>query len=164
MLYFAYGSNMSSSRLQERAPSAVLLGRFALMQHDLRFHKIGKDGSAKCDAYFTASEKDITFGTLFRINPSDKAALDHAEGLGDGYDEKEVFVLAGDGSRSRATTYVAIQINKTLKPFSWYVNHLLVGAAEARLPESYIEQKIVAAEAVEDHDKERDARERSIHD
>jgi len=163
MLYFAYGSNMSSSRLKQRAPSAELQGRFALRQHDLRFHKIGKDGSAKCDAYFTAVEKDVIFGILYRINRGDKPALDRAEGLGDGYDEKQVFVFAGDGSRSRATTYVASQIDKNLKPFTWYVNHLLVGAANVRLPESYIEQKIVGVEAVEDNDKERDARQRAIH-
>jgi gamma-glutamylcyclotransferase len=54
MYYFAYGSNMSLSRLRERVPSAEAVGCFSLNGHDLRFHKLSKDGSGKCDAFFTA--------------------------------------------------------------------------------------------------------------
>lgn len=64
MHYFAYGSNMSRSRLRERAPSAEALGCFALNGYDLGFHKSGKDGSAKCDAYFTADTGDVIYGVL----------------------------------------------------------------------------------------------------
>jgi hypothetical protein len=55
MLYFAYGSNMSVSRLVARTPSAQPLGRCALRGHQLRFHKVGGDGSAKCDAFHTGN-------------------------------------------------------------------------------------------------------------
>lgn len=163
MHYFAYGSNMSLSRLRERVPSAEPVGCFALNGHDLRFHKPSKDGSGKCDAFFTSDTSNVTYGVLFKIAPSEKSALDKAEGLGYGYDEQEVTVTAHDGSSKMATTYVATNIDENLKPYSWYVNHVLIGAREASLPSVYIEAKITSVKAVEDSDKERDAKQRAIH-
>ena len=49
MRYFAYGSNMSSRRLRERMPGARAESRAILPCHRLAWHKIGKDGSGKCD-------------------------------------------------------------------------------------------------------------------
>jgi len=163
MYYFAYGSNMSGSRLRERVPSAEALGCFALNEHDLRFHKSSKDGSAKCDAYFTSDTRDAIFGVLFKIDPSEKSDLDKAEGLGYGYDEKEVTITALDGSSIDATTYVATNIDKNLMPYPWYLNHVLIGAQEASLPPDYIEAKIRSVETIEDSDRERDAQQRAIH-
>lgn len=163
MYYFAYGSNMSLSRLRERVPSAEAVGCFSLNGHDLRFHKLSKDGSGKCDAFFTSDSGNTIYGVLFKIASSEKPALDQAEGLGYGYDEKEVTVTAHDSSSITATTYVATKIDEKLKPYSWYVNHVLVGANEASLPLSYIATKINSVEAVEDNDRARDAKQRAIH-
>ncbi|EKB83979.1 TPA: gamma-glutamylcyclotransferase [Klebsiella pneumoniae] len=163
MYYFAYGSNMSTSRLQERVPSAEALGCFALGGHDLRFHKSSKDGSGKCDAYLTKNTFDIIYGVLFKIDPKEKPALDKAEGLGYGYNQKEITVTDSDGSLVTAITYVATKIDNNLKPYSWYVNHVLVGAREALLPAKYIEEKIASIETIEDSDKERDMKQRAIH-
>ena len=154
---------MSLSRLRERVQSAEILGRFTLNQHDLRFHKSSKDGSGKCDAFFTADSVSVIYGVLFNIDPAEKSALDKAEGLGYGYKSKEVTVTAQDGISVTATTYVATNINKSLKPYSWYVNHVLVGAREASPPQDYIDSKITSVEAVEDSNKERDAKQRAIH-
>lgn len=163
MYYFAYGSNMAVARLRERVPSANSLGRYVLKEHDLRFHKSGKDGSAKCNALFTANPEHVIYGVLFEIDAQHKQSLDKAEGLGHGYDQKEVVVLADDESFVRATTYVATKIDENLKPYSWYVNHALIGANEASLPPDYIEQKIKSVEIDEDGDTERDAKQRAIH-
>lgn len=51
ILYFAYGSNMSSARLRARVPSCRPIGIAFLPGHELRFHKRSKDGSGKCDAF-----------------------------------------------------------------------------------------------------------------
>lgn len=162
ILYFAYGSNMSSKRLQARVPSAEPLGRYTLRGHDLRFHKEGADGSSKCDAYKTSADAMI-HGVLFSIDPAEERDLDAAEGFGHGYDKKEVQVWSGEKSKT-AFTYVAIKVRDSLKPYSWYVNHVLVGAREFDLPEDYIQQKILRVAAKEDDNHERDARERAIHE
>ena len=162
MRYFAYGSNMSLSCLRARVPSAQRIGSFTLIEHDLRFHKISKDGSGKCDAFYTGNPDNYVQGVLWEIDPGEKGALDRAEGLGYGYDEKNVKVLNGSGEGLDATTYYAIKIDNALKPYCWYKNHVLVGAQESSLPESYI-QEIEAVECVEDPDEQRDAEQRAIH-
>ena len=49
LLYFAYGSNMSSVRLRARVNSAQPLGVARLPGHRLRWHMHSLDGSGKCD-------------------------------------------------------------------------------------------------------------------
>ena len=163
MHYFAYGSNMSLSRIRDRVPSAIPIGCHSLNEHDLRFHKSGSDGSAKCDAYYTSNVDDVIYGALFKIDPNEKSALDRAEGLGYGYKLSEVVVTAQDGTSINAVTYVASRIDETLKPYSWYMNHVLTGARETLLPGAYIELKIRSVEVIEDSDRERDAKQRAIH-
>lgn len=42
---------MSLKRLQERVTSAVRIGAFTLIEHQLRFQMASDDGSGKCDAF-----------------------------------------------------------------------------------------------------------------
>ncbi|EJL6332768.1 gamma-glutamylcyclotransferase [Vibrio cholerae] len=162
MKYFAYGSNMSLTRLKKRVPSAERVGMFSLKKHDLAFHKSSKDGSGKCDAYFTGNLEDNIFGALFEIDENEKKSLDRAEGLGHGYDEKRVQVEDGRGSTFEAVTYVATNIDKSLVPYSWYLNHVVVGAQETGVPVSYLE-KIKSVTASEDSNKERDKEQREMY-
>lgn len=154
---------MSIARLRQRVPGAVALGCHTLEEHDLRFHKSSNDGSGKCDAFYTGDGGDTILGVLFEISPSEKHELDRAEGLGYGYDQKEVIVLAADGAKFSSVTYIATRVDDRLKPYSWYVNHVLVGAKEASIPEDYIQSKINGVECIQDTDKNRDAKERAVH-
>jgi hypothetical protein len=156
--YFAYGSNMSIRRLQQRVPAARLLRQGVLPGHSLRFHKVGQDGSAKCDAFHTAELADAIHGVLFHIDEAGKAVLDRVEGLGAGYDEKPVTLACG----TEAITFVATHIDDALLPFHWYKQHVLVGAREAGLPDSYIEL-IDLHPAMDDPDPARHAREIAVH-
>jgi len=162
MKYFAYGSNMSLSRLRKRVPSAERLGVFNLEQHDLRFHKISKDGSGKCDAFQTEKPNDSVIGALFEIDRSEKPALDIVEELGCGYEEKLVKVQNDVGDVFEAVTYYAIRIDPSLKPYTWYLNHVIVGAKETNVPEQYLKD-IQLVESIEDMDSKRDAEQRAIH-
>ena len=160
--YFAYGSNISQERLQERVPSATVIGVFSLARYDLRFHKIGKDGSAKGDAFFTGKESDLILGVLYSIDCSEKKWLDEAEGLGNGYEEKEVSLINEKGQATVGFLYYATNINSALRPFSWYVHHILKGAENAKLPKRYVQQ-IRGVQTVEDADRQRDMLERSLY-
>lgn len=161
MRYFAYGSNMSLKRLRQRVPSAVPIGTFSLPEHHLLFHKRGKDDSAKCDAYHTHDPSDVVIGRLYHIDEIEKPALDHAEGLGNGYEEKIIRVF-NTKSSFKAVTYYATNLNSRLKPFTWYKQHVLIGAKEANLPVEYI-RAIESTLTIEDYDKAREAQELSIH-
>lgn len=147
--YFAYGSNMHSKRLGRRLGSARRLGVYALRQHTLRFHKVGKDGSAKCDAFHTGEAADVVWGVLYEINLGDEATLDSVEGLGVGYRKEAVCLANAEGASAVAFTYRAIRINAALLPFAWYKRHVLEGAREAGLPVDYI-ASIASQAAIED--------------
>ncbi len=162
MKYFAYGSNMSLLRLRQRAPSAARIGVFILEKHELRFHKLSDDGSGKCDAYHTNHSSHVVMGALFDIDRGDKPALDAAEGLGNGYEQKWVQVKNHAGERHDAFTYYATHIDPALKPYSWYLNHVLVGAQETQVSALYL-QAIESTASLEDPNLRRDAEQRALY-
>ena len=137
--YFAYGSNMSSARLQGRTPSARFLARGRIRRHALRWHKLGRDGSGKCDATFTDDVEDTVWGVLFELDHAEKSLLDAAEGLGIGYVEKVVAVTTNTGT-CNALTYEAKpdMIDASLRPRAWYKAHVVRGAQEHGLPTDYV--------------------------
>ena len=151
ILYFAYGSNMSTRRLVARVPSAKAVSVAMLSGHSLEFHKIGKDGSAKCDAVYTDDLNDVVHGVVFEMALSEKPTLDKIEGLGNGYAEKDVIVLSESGEAFEAVTYYATSIDASLEPCDWYVEHVLRGAREHGLPPDYI-NRIEAIESIPDPD------------
>lgn len=162
MLYFSYGSNMSTPRLTDRVPSAHAVAVARLYKHRLKFHKKSKDNSGKCDAEYTNDEKDVVYGVVFEIAASEKPELDRKEGLGKGYGEKNVSVYTHDGKELKVITYYATSTDPELKPYEWYKEHVVRGAREHGLPAEYI-NAILAVEAVPDPDKTRHERELSIY-
>ena len=72
ILYFAYGSNMSSRRLKNRVESANVISTGILEKYKLKFHKISEDGSGKCDAFFTDNHDYITFIDSFKSEDDEK--------------------------------------------------------------------------------------------
>lgn len=164
MLYFAYGSNMSKKRLGARVPSAGFLSVATLSMHELRFHKVSHvDGSAKCDAFETGDEADRVIGVVFDIAVAEeKQTLDRIEGLGAGYDEKVVTVIPPSGEAVAATLYYATETDAALKPYHWYKEHVLAGAAENGLPDAYI-RSFIDIESIPDHDTERHEKEMAIY-
>ncbi len=161
-LYFAYGSNMSLPRLRARVPSARAARRVVLTGHRLAFHKIGRDGSGKCDIAAAARPSDRVHGVLYRIAPDHRAALDAAEGLGRGYATKTVVLTTPAGGQRTAFTYYATAIDDALAPYSWYLQHVLRGAREHALPAAYI-AAIAAVAAVADPDRRRSRPELAIY-
>ena len=160
--YFAYGSNMSLARLSQRVPSATSKGWAVLEEHQLFFHKASMDGSAKCDAFLTGDPLHRVFGVLFTIDPDHKPLLHRVEGVGRGYEEKTISIIDASGKQESAFTYYATHIDSSLQPYSWYLEHVLIGAREASLPAGYI-RELARITTTEDQDLDRNQRERSIH-
>ena len=164
MNYFSYGSNMSIRRLRVRVPSASRLGVGVLRSHELKFHKVSSyDGSAKCDALATGNPDHLVYGVVNRIPEDEKPHLDQAEGLGFGYEQKNVLIEMANGAAVPAFCYCATAIDPGLKPFDWYKEHVLMGARENSLPEAYM-LGIEAVESVPDGNQLRCERELSIYE
>ena len=163
MIYFSYGSNMSIKRLSSRITKISRLGIATLHKHDLRFHKVSiNNGGGKCDIFETDDPEHFVIGVVYKIDPNEKSELDRLEGLGLGYEEKQVNIEM-NGKIVSAFTYYATNIDPELKPLSWYKEHVVRGARENELPEEYI-QKIEIVESVADDNYERHLRELVIYD
>jgi uncharacterized protein (TIGR00369 family) len=149
-LYFAYGSNMVSARLRERAPSARALGAALLPGFAWRCNKPSADGSAR--ANLVAARDAETWGVLYELHASDWDALDRAEG---GYERIVVDVLR-DGVRGAAQTFISNRVGDDSSPAPWYLGLVAAGAREHALPPAWIaaiealapEEEAVAGERI----------------
>lgn len=161
VVYFAYGSNMSTARLRERIPSCKRLGIATLPGHALRFHKLSTDKSGKCNA-FASGEDNSVVGVLFGFDPAERAKLDKAEGVGSGYERAMVTVINDKGRRRKVLTYLATPdyIYDSLKPYDWYKDFVLAGGREHGLPPEYIAEYIQSVEAIQDPNKTPDKKQR----
>ena len=162
LLYFSYGSNMSTPRMAARVPSARFVCVACLERHKLRFHKIGRDGSAKCDIPASHDPQDRVFGVVYELPAAGKPLLDEFEGLGRGYEEKSVRLTGPAGESMHALSYYATAIDAALKPYHWYKEHVLRGAIEHDLPEYYV-LALESVESITDPDPATHTRELSVY-
>lgn len=135
--YFAYGSNMHVPRMLSRVPSAVSCEPASLIQYDLRFHKHGRDGSAKCNIVPSADGQ--VFGVVYEILSTEAARLDGVEGPD--YRRTRLEVNGLNTSRTfEAFAYIArpSAIDDSLLPESWYHEFVVAGATMHELPDGYI--------------------------
>jgi hypothetical protein len=137
--YLAYGSNLHPTRLRQRVPSSQSIGWTELPGYDLRFHKIGFDGSGKCDAFFTGNADDLLYGVVYSMRADERHLLDAAEGLGHGYDLRETTLLM-DSRQLEVFFYAADSafIDEALAPYDWYKALVVEGATLHGLPADYI--------------------------
>jgi hypothetical protein len=154
---------MFMARLRFRVPTCEFASIAHLHKHQLRFHKKSKDGSSKCDAFYTGVELDVVWGVVFNIPASEKPRLDRAEGLGAGYNAHAVSVLSSLGECLGTTTYLAdaTAIVKDRAPYTWYKEFVEQGAAEHGLPEDYVAAAIHAIKSVPDPNPQRERDERA---
>jgi cation transport regulator ChaC len=131
VLYFAYGSNMSTQRLQERVPRSIPIGIAILKEYNFTCNKSSRDGSGKGNIIEMAGGK--TWGVLYQIPISQLAFLDRYEG---GYIRIEVLTEFGNRPL-RAITYISTNLTDE-PPFDWYMKYVIDGAKEHDLPDVYI--------------------------
>lgn len=149
-------------RIELRLGSCELLGVASLRGYALRFHKIGRDGSGKCDAYHTGDSNDSLYGVVYALSENQRDLLDELEGPG--YASREVTVRMRAGM-STAYTYVAKSehLEPELRPFEWYKSIVVAGARAHALPPGY-QERLMAVAAIPDPDAERHALHQAILD
>ncbi len=160
MRYFAYGSNMCSSRIKKRVPSCAFYEVGVLKGYILKFHKRSVDGSGKGNVIPSQNAESEVVGVVFDFDPNEKDLLDTAEGPG--YRDIQIQVATSHGEVS-AHMYVALPnfIDDSLVPYSWYKDFVIEGAKEHTLPEIYV-QTLMELYAKSDPDKKREQRNRAM--
>jgi hypothetical protein len=146
---------MSRARIEARLGPCRLVGPAILERYALRFHKRGRDGSGKCDAFFTGDGSDRLHGVVYELGPAQADRLDGFEGPD--YQRRTVTVRTAGGSlASYAYVALASAIDPELKPYPWYREFVLAGAREAGFPAAYL-AALVAVATVRDPDAGREA-------
>lgn len=132
--YFAYGSNLTLSRLQQRVPGARPLGAARLPGHRFGFDKAGRDGSGKANVR-TAGADDEVWGVVYALEADDWEVLD---GFEPGYERVRVRVETAGAEWLLASTYRAERRTQDLVPLEEYKRFVVDGAREHGLPDEWI--------------------------
>jgi gamma-glutamylcyclotransferase len=148
MLYFAYGSNLSTAQMRERAPGHRVVGLAALRDHRVEFPRYSPRWAGGVLSV-KPHRGDTVWGIVYDVTEPDLASLDQHEGFRADGDQHNVYdrpivtvelTRPDDGSvprRLRVWMYVARPSNPS-PPSRRYLERVVGGAREHALPEDYV--------------------------
>jgi gamma-glutamylcyclotransferase len=139
--YFAYGSNLSKGRKEERTGLIRCSLRARLKDYRLAFNKKATKGSVYANIVSKAESE--VWGVIYLCDPEAMAELDRLEGVMGGHYERVLIAVELDnGTQQSAEVYVAGSkfIGSDEKPSDDYLHYILTGANEHGLPIEYIEK------------------------
>ncbi|KAH6658056.1 hypothetical protein BKA67DRAFT_557043 [Truncatella angustata] len=156
-LYFAYGSNLSSTQMSQRCPHATAVGLARLdgwdwIINERRYANIVRaptsdpssspekqeHGLGVNDDPVDAGHHPGVYGVLYRLPPADEAALDACEGVPFAYNKLVLAVSELDpetleeARRVEALAYVDLVHVLPRAPWPEYVGRMSAGVREAR--------------------------------
>ena len=126
--YFAYGSNLSSGRMQERVASARIRGAARLRGYRLTLDKRSRDGSAK--ANLRPAPDQWVHGVVYGLAEAHWTDLDACE---PGYTRIRVDLKTG-ADVLPAWTYLSTDLTPSEIAYDWYKALIVDGAREHGLP------------------------------
>ena len=132
--YFAFGSNMSAQRMNDRlgwspSPSGAILNDYVMV-----FNKHSNDGGKANIMY---SPGNLVEGILYSVNKEDLLILDKFEGVAtEQYKRYDIKVRDNNKKSIVAVAYKALKTGKFLAPTEAYLNYILEGK-EFLSPEYY---------------------------
>ena len=138
--YFAYGSNLSIDRKQDRTGAIRRTERVRLAGYRLTFNKRSNKGDQVYANIIPDAESEV-WGVAYCCNPDAFSKLDHCEGVSGGhYRRVSLQVEARNGTTFTATTYIAgdDHIVEEQAPRDGYLQLIVDGAREHKLPADYI--------------------------
>jgi len=156
ILYFAYGSNTLTTRLQRRCNTAQFYSLAVAQGYRVTFDKKSKDSSGKANIA-ACDTKGSTAGVLFEISKAELEQLDRAEGPGYAIQDEFPITCLETGNQLKACTYVAKEVAADLKPFDWYLALIVAGLSSHRIDQSYV-QGMGAMDFVVDTNQNRKSR------
>lgn len=143
MLYFAYGSNMLRSRLENQKKGEKRIGQVidhgvgVLSDYAIKFNKASINGSGKANIVKVKSGDSKVLGVIYELTKEQINLLDKIEV---GY-KRSVVKIVLENNIIPADTFFAHQekIQNNLFPTRDYLNFLILGAKEHNFPKDYIE-------------------------
>ena len=130
--YFGYASNLKTSILEQRIGDKIqnyVQGR--LIDYGFRFNRKNADGSAR--ANLIASDSEDVFGVIYEVEEKYRDVLLKTE---PGYQLISISVETEQGN-VQALTFVSDADDEDIYPAKEYLNSILEGAKEHKLPGEY---------------------------
>ena len=134
-IYFAYGSNMSASRMKKRLGWEAFRQSASLKGFELVFDQSGFNEFHWSPANIKPVQEGVVEGILYEVEEKDLKILDNYEKY---YQRLEVEVLDSLNHAKKAVTYLSQNPRETKPPTQEYLNFLLEG--KAFLSRSYFEK------------------------
>lgn len=136
-IYIAYGSNLNLPQMAKRCPTAKVVGKTEIKDHELLFR------GSKTGSYATIEPcegKNVPV-LLWTVKPSDEIALDRYEGYPVFYDKTSV-TLTIDNKEVDAFVYVMTDGHSLGMPSKNYVNTIMEGYKTAGFDTGILEDAI----------------------
>ena len=136
--YFAYGSNLCLTQLNERLRKEISPFKVVFMKDRELFFPRKSETQGGGVASFRKSKNKRLWGALFEVLESDLKELDKAEGVERRcYQRKKVGVYDKCEKEYDAITYKAIIVGE-FPPSKRYMKKIISGANQCELPPCYI--------------------------
>lgn len=135
--YFAYGSNMSAKKMNERKAKFFQREHAILKNYKLEFNKISSRDSKEGYANIVPADNETVEGVLYEISNGGLRQLDKFEGVPFHYKRIKIKVRLDNGKKVEAFVYIAQsdEVKKGLLPTKEYLEQLL--SAKDILSNSY---------------------------
>jgi cation transport regulator ChaC len=155
--YFAYGSNMGRAIFCERRGMCPTESRWGWLEGWRLSFELPVGPGERGVANVVPEPGARTCGVLHRLTPDELDRLDRTEGVHVGiYRRVLLEVVAGDGERVSAATYVSTWATPGRKPSPRYLGLLLAGAREHALPAEWIQFLSTHDLAIDERDPARE--------
>ena len=130
IIYFAYGANLDLRGMRMRCPGHIRIARAVLPDYRVVFRGVA-------DIEPAVGEK--VHGALYHLTSKHLDALDRFEGYPNLYIRKTITVTIDDGTSVEALVYVMADRQWYSPPGSGYLNIILTGCRDWKLPEEHIQ-------------------------
>ncbi|MGO2083208.1 gamma-glutamylcyclotransferase family protein [Vagococcus sp.] len=133
--YLAYGSNLNLGQMEQRCPSAIVLGATVLKDYKLEFRRVTEHAYATVSKA-KASEVPVL---IWKITAEDEVALDLYEDYPSMY-SKELVEVEWQGRVLSVMIYIMNPIAERATPSEEYFNTICEGYESALFARSILEK------------------------
>ncbi len=140
MLYFGYGSNLSTKYTKPYFPSAKVVKRAMLPNYHIEFRKYSTDLEGGISTIIEAPGEFVE-GIIYDVTEEEIAEMDILEDVPLGLYKRETFMVQGkDGKWELADLYRVCNPKGPYTPSKKYVGYMLEGMKEHNFEPEYIKK------------------------
>ncbi len=140
MLYFGYGSNLSTKYTKPYFPTAKIIKRAMLPNYHIEFRKYSTNLKGGISTIMLAPGEFVE-GVIYDVKEEELEAMDVLEKVPEGLYRRDTFMVYGkDGEWVKADLYRVSTPKGPYKPSKKYVGYMLDGMKEHKFEEEYMEK------------------------